>query len=273
MKVTILGSGTSHGIPVIGCGCPVCTSNDSRDIRMRCSLYIEGPGEERFVIDTGPEFRLQAVRAKIAKLDAVFLTHSHADHLHGLDDVRPLSDENPVPVYGNEAAITEMKERFSYVFNPNTQEGGGKPKIKPVITNEPVMLGKLTITPFPVKHGSLDILSWYIAESATDNSAAPEGLLYMTDTSAIDSKILAVLPRPKILIIGGLRVRPHSTHFSFKEALDVAARIKCREAYLTHICHTHFHKEIEEYCNEYVGRNNIKNIKMGPAWDNAELFL
>ena len=141
MKITVLGSGTSHGIPAVACSCPVCTSDDGRDKRMRSSVYIEGEGGERVLIDAGPEFWLQAVRAGIKRLDAIFLTHSHADHIHGLDDVRPLSREKPIPVYGNEQTIEEMKERFSYIFGTKwgaAQKGGGKPRLEPQIVVEPL---------------------------------------------------------------------------------------------------------------------------------------
>jgi len=272
MRAVVLGSGTSHGIPVAGCACAVCTSGDPRDQRTRCSLYVEGPGEERFVIDTGPEFRLQAVKAGIRKLDAVFLTHSHADHLHGLDDVRPFSDINPLPVWGNEQTINEMIERFAYVFNPNTQLGGGKPRLIPSVTGKPVRVGSLTVTPFPVKHGVLEILGWHISETGGADSGAnrADGLLYITDASAIDGEVMKKLPRPEILVIGGLREKPHVTHFSFEQALQTGAHLKCGRIYLTHICHRHTHREIENYCREYCEKHSI-DCAAGPAWDGLEL--
>ncbi|MDR2618256.1 MAG: MBL fold metallo-hydrolase [Treponema sp.] len=281
MKATVLGSGTSHGIPVVGCGCPVCTSPDSRDKRMRASLYIEGPGDERIIIDTGPEFRLQAVQAGIKKLDAVFLTHPHADHLHGLDDVRPLSHDRPLKVYGNKLTIEEMTERFSYVFR-ETQPGGGKPRLEPVIIENPVRIGALTISPVPVKHGLLDILGWYVTSALPEGASSPEenapkapeprGLLYLTDTSALPPETAAALPQPEILIIGGLRVRPHSTHFNFEQALETALALGAQKVYLTHICHEHFHREIEEFCENFKKTRNLEG-EMHPAWDGLTLPL
>ncbi|MDR0389638.1 MAG: MBL fold metallo-hydrolase, partial [Spirochaetaceae bacterium] len=157
MKLIVLGSGTSHGIPVVGCRCPRCCSADARDRRFRSSLYIEGRGGERVVIDTGPEFRLQALAANLTGLDAILLTHSHADHLHGLDDVRPFSRDRPIPVYGNAPTIRELKERFAYIFHP-VQTGGGLPQIECYSAGAFVLVGGLRFTPVPVKHGNLDIL-------------------------------------------------------------------------------------------------------------------
>jgi phosphoribosyl 1,2-cyclic phosphate phosphodiesterase len=144
---------------MLGCDCPVCRSTDSRDQRFRASLYIQGSGGERVVIDTGPEFRLQALRAGIRRLDAVFLTHSHADHIHGIDDVRPLSKEVPLPVYGNGETIEEFRECFSYVFR-ETQRGGGKPQLCPTtVEADPIAIGGLSFIPIPVRPGQKHLLS------------------------------------------------------------------------------------------------------------------
>jgi len=292
MKITVLGSGTSHGIPVVGCPCPVCTSADSRDKRMRSSLFVEGAGGETALIDAGPEFRLQAVRAGITHLDAIFLTHSHADHIHGLDDVRPLSRDNPIPVYGNTETIREMEERFSYIWR-ETQCGGGKPKLTPIVANSEIRLGGLSFTPIPVKHGALDIYGWEIRENFPRDNAG-KSLLYLTDTSAIPPASMKRLTRNqpprsyRIIIIGGLRIRPHETHFTFEEALKTALRIGAEEIYLTHICHEHSHVEIEEICQEFdkrrpkrtwqmenrqVSTRLKEEIKIHPAWDGLELTV
>ncbi|GHV93164.1 MBL fold metallo-hydrolase [Spirochaetia bacterium] len=290
MKLTILGSGTSHGIPVLGCDCPVCHSEDILDKRMRASLYIEGDSGERALIDTGPEFRLQAIRAGIKRLDGIFLTHAHADHVHGLDDVRPLSRETPLPVYGNRETIEEMRERFSYIFK-ETQQGGGKPRIIPRVVSKPVALGGLTFTPIPVKHGMLDILGWKIEEKTADTGtaaakktsgveAAPGAAVYLTDTSEIPAASREIIGKPAVLIIGALRTRPAETHFSFEQALNAAVEIGAAEVYLTHICHDYLHGEIVEYCQNFMEERGLKaangmggGVTMTPAYDCLEITL
>ena len=267
MKVTILGTGTSHGIPVVGCNCPVCTSHDFRDRRMRTSVYIEGPGGEKALIDAGPEFRLQAIKAGISGLDGIFLTHAHADHVHGLDDIRPLCRDKAIPVYGNEKTITEIRERFSYIWK-DTQLGGGKPRLTPIVVEQPVKIGNLCFTPIPVKHGVLDILGWEIGES----------LLYLTDASGIPASVGEHLSgnesrRSRVIIIGGLRVHPHETHFNFEQALDAALGLGAKAIYLTHICHEHSHADIEEFCRNFRKNHRLEETEIHPAQDGLEINL
>jgi phosphoribosyl 1,2-cyclic phosphate phosphodiesterase len=270
MKLIVPGSGTSHGIPVVGCGCPVCRSGDPKDKRMRASLYIEGDGGERVVIDTGPEFRLQAIRTGITRLDAVLLTHAHADHVHGLDDVRPLSVERPLPVYGNRNTIEEVRERFAYVFR-KTQRGGGKPQIALREAFRPLSIGSLLFTPIPVKHGEINILGWRIDGKGGTGPAGEQGAVYLTDTSAIPLKSRPLIGRPQVLIIGGLRMRPHATHFSFEEALGAAAETGARRVFLTHICHDYTHREINRYCRDFIAARGLEDVSMEAAWDGMEL--
>ena len=270
MKIVVLGSGTSHGIPVVGCDCPVCTSDDERDKRMRSSVYIEGRAGEKVLIDAGPEFRLQAVRAGIKALDAVFLTHSHADHIHGLDDLRSLSYHNSIPVYGNKVTISDMKNRFSYIWG-KSQIGGGKPRLTPKLIDKPLSIDGLTFTPVPVKHGTLDILGWEVREDKD------KSFLYLTDTSAISTAAMRQLCevglwQSRIIIIGGLRIRFHETHFNFEQALNTALSLGANSIYLTHICHNHSHVEIEKFCQHFkTTQSGSESVEIHPAQDGLVL--
>jgi phosphoribosyl 1,2-cyclic phosphate phosphodiesterase len=234
-------------------------SADPRDTRTRASLYIQGEGGERVVIDTGPEFRIQALRAGITDLDAVLLTHSHADHLHGLDDLRALTWEKPIPVYANEASIAELRERFSYVFK-ETQIGGGKPRIIPQVLTGPLVIGSLAFTPIPLKHGTLDILGWRI-------TGAARTVVYMTDTSAVPEASWPLIRGADTHIIGAIRIKPHATHFNFEQALETAVQAGARRMFITHISHNSSHREIEEICRKFKEERNLGEIILGPAWD------
>jgi phosphoribosyl 1,2-cyclic phosphate phosphodiesterase len=260
---------------------------------MRASIYIEGRNGETAVIDTGPEFRLQALRAGIKKLDAVFLTHAHADHLHGLDDIRPFSHKQPIPVYGNRQTLDEFRERFAYIFK-KTQRGGGKPQIevravsetqKVTLAAPPPGGASLVFCPVPVRHGALDILGWKISESQPEENRPeenrPEGqggrinpaVVYLTDVSDIPEDSFRIICEggpPEFLVVDGLRKRPHETHFSFGEALEAAFRIGAGRTFLTHICHEHSHREIEALCREFTGKKGLSDI-IFPAWDGLVL--
>jgi len=252
MRFRFLGTGTSFGVPVVGCGCPVCRSTDPRDTRYRSSLLIESGGAA-IVIDSGPEFRLQALRAGIRRLDALLVTHAHADHIAGLDDVRPLTRDRVLPVYGDEATLAEVRERFGYIFRP-TQEGGGKPRIELRPAAGPLLIGDIELSPIPVMHGELGILGWRTGDFA-----------YLTDASGIPDGSYGLLRGVETLVINGLRRRPHSTHFSIEEALDAARRIGAARTWITHLCHESTHVELEEYC---AARG--ADVGARPAWDGLE---
>jgi phosphoribosyl 1,2-cyclic phosphate phosphodiesterase len=262
-----MGSGTSHGIPMISCSCPVCNSRDLHDKRYRSSVYVKGADGEDIVIDCGPEFRLQALRAGIKKLDLLLLTHSHADHLHGLDDVRPLTWSFPLPIYANKMAIDELRSRFSYIWE-DTQKGGGKPHITACEATETIKTGNIKITPLPVRHGCLDILGWLFEENGI--CAA-----YITDCSYISESTLQLLSSVSVLILGALRLNPHPTHFNFNDALTTVKNIQSpflKQVFFTHISHEHSHKFITNYCKEWCASNNFK-IKILPAFDGMEINI
>ena len=270
MRLVVLGSGTSHGIPVIACFCRVCRSTDPRDTRFRSSLLIEGVKGERVLVDAGPEFRLQAIKAGLSGLDALLLTHAHADHIHGLDDVRPLTRHAPLPVYANRPTLEELEERFSYIFR-ETQNGGGKPNLdlREVSPASPgrgaFAVGALTLIPIPAKHGRLDILGWRIEEHG--RAAA-----YLTDVSAIPRSSYPLLENLDALVIGALRERAHETHFNFDQALGVIAAARPGKAFLSHLCHDSSHAEIEAFIGERERRDGV-DYRTGPAWDGLVVVL
>ena len=241
-----------------GCGCPVCRSKDPHDNRYRASVLICGDAGERVLIDAGPEFRLQAVRAGLSRLDAVFITHAHADHIHGLDDVRPFTRGEPLPVWANAVAAEELRVRFAYAFDP-PQQGGGVPKIKlMVVPPEGVRVGGLHLLPVPLRHGILEILGYRIGTFA-----------YLTDCSGIPDASFPLLAGVKTLVIDGLRKKPHPTHFSISQAADAARSLGVREAWIMHLCHESFHTELEEYC----GRLSSPDLTIRPAWDGLKLEI
>ncbi len=253
MRIRFLGTGTSFGVPVIGCDCPTCRSTDPRDTRYRSSLLIESEAAT-LAIDAGPEFRLQALAAGLRRLDALLLTHSHADHIGGLDDVRPLTRERELPVYGDEATLAELRERFGYIFR-RTQEGGGKPRIEPRAAAGPFRVGDIELRPVPVMHGELRILGWRAGDFA-----------YLTDASSIPDSSYDLLAGVTTLVVNGLRRRPHSTHFSIGQAMEAARRIGSRRTWITHLCHESRHAELEAYCAE-IGAD----VGAAPAWDGLEV--
>jgi phosphoribosyl 1,2-cyclic phosphate phosphodiesterase len=244
----------------------VCRSPDPRDTRLRSSLYVRGSAGERVVIDTGPDFRVQALRAGIHHLDAVLLTHSHADHLHGIDDLRIAGAERPLPVYANKETLQDLRERFSYIFHETPQVGGGKPTLNLIeVERAALAIGALTLTPIPVKHGVLDILGWRISEER-------KSALYITDESEIPETSRVLLGGADVCVIDGLRERLHSTHFSFEQALNAAVETGARQVYLTHICHDHSHREIEAYCQAFQKARELPGV-WSPAYDGLAIDL
>jgi len=260
MRILFLGSGTSYGVPVIGCSCRVCRSADPRDRRYRASILIESRDAEgvgsSVVVDAGPEFRLQALRAGIARLDALLLTHAHADHVAGLDDVRPLTSGSVLPVYGNAETLAETRERFAYIFR-ETQVGGGKPRIELRLADGPVSAGSIGLVPVPIRHGELPILGWRTGSFA-----------YITDCSGLPESSVRLLAGVEVLVINGLRREPHATHFSLEQGIEAARRIGAARTWLTHMNHESTHAELEEFCAKAGA-----DVGARPAWDGLELEI
>ncbi len=232
MKITVLGSGTSHGVPMIGCDCAVCTSTDPRDRRTRPSIVVRYD-DATILIDTSPELRLQAVTNGLLHVDAVLYTHTHADHTHGIDDLRAFNMRQgaAIPLYGSRASMDDIDARFGYIFRP-TWLGGGLPMLDlhAVDGDGSFEIRGRAVTPVPVLHGMLPVFGYRFGRFA-----------YVTDASAIPETSLALLHGLDVLILDALRFREHPTHFNIPQALDVIARVKPRQAYLTHLTHDVMH--------------------------------
>jgi phosphoribosyl 1,2-cyclic phosphate phosphodiesterase len=260
MRVLFLGTGTSFGIPVIGCECPACSSPDPRDRRYRASILVESRDSEGVsftaVVDAGPEFRLQALRAGLTRLDALLLTHAHADHVNGLDDVRPFTNERELPVYGNATTLAETRERFLYIFR-RTPSATSKPSVELREAGGSVRVGDMSFIPVPVRHGELPILGWRVGAFA-----------YITDCSDLPESSLPLLSGVEVLVINGLRREPFETHFSLDQGMEAARRIGARQTWLTHMNHESTHAELEAYC---AGRG--ADVGARPAWDGLELNI
>jgi phosphoribosyl 1,2-cyclic phosphate phosphodiesterase len=223
--VTFLGTGTSQGVPVIGCQCKVCKSKDSRDKRLRTSVLLE-IGNLNLIIDTGPDFRYQVLRAGLTRLDAILYTHEHRDHLAGLDDVRSYNylQQSAMPIYGNNRVIEQIKKEFHYVFESSYP---GIPQLEiREIGNEPFFIENLHIQPIQVLHHKLPVFGFRFMD-----------FTYITDANIIPEAEFYKLEGTKTLVLNALQKDDHISHFTLQEALDVIARVKPERAYLIHISH------------------------------------
>ncbi len=225
MEIEFLGTGTSTGVPQIGCKCATCCSSDMRDNRLRTSAIVR-TGKHNILIDCGPDFRTQMLRTSNQWLDALLVTHSHYDHVGGLDDLRPYCFDGPFPVYAQDNVINDIKARLPYCFKENLYPGVPTFKMIKADSTHPIDLNGEIIQPIPIWHYKLLINGYKIGN-----------LAYITDAKTIDEEVIESLKGIKVLVINALRIRPHLSHISLSESLEIIGRIKPQRAYLIHLSH------------------------------------
>lgn len=237
MKFTFFGTGTSQGVPVIGCGCEVCTSPDAKDKRLRVSGLLE-TDTVNLVFDCGPDFRQQMLRSGCTKVDALLLTHEHNDHVIGLDDVRPLNflHKKDMVVYALPRVAAEVKQRFAYVFAENKYPGAPMVRLEILNPYIPFHIENLSVTPINVMHGNLPILGYRIADFA-----------YLTDVKTIPAAEFSKLKNLDILVLSALHHTEHHSHLTVEQAVKIARRINARRTYFIHFSHrAGLHRDIEK---------------------------
>ena len=252
MKITFLGTGTSQGVPVIGCGCAVCESLDSKDKRLRTSALIQ-VDDKNILIDIGPDFREQMLRSRVQHLDAILITHAHRDHVAGIDDIRPFNyyQKAPIDIYARDNAIAAIRRDYSYIFEKHIYPGLPEANLVEVSGKASFDVDNINIMPIEVMHKDLPILGYRIGD-----------LTYITDANYISDQELEKLKDTKVLVINALRIETHFSHFSLSQALQIVERIKPERAYLTHMSH-----EMGFY-NE-VSRSLPQNVFL--AYDGLEI--
>lgn len=234
LKITVLGSGTSVGVPTIGCDCKVCTSDDPRDNRLRPSILVSYEGRN-VVIDTTPDFRTQALRAGLRHLDAVIFTHSHADHMMGLDDVRPFNfrQKGQIPIFAAPSTMSAVLRCFPYIFDGAKKESN-VPQLEARTIDGPFELFGVEFLPIPVLHGSQPILGFRFG-----------GAAYLTDHSAIPESSMELLQGLDVLFLDALRYKPHPTHSTVDQSIKTVEKLAPQRAFFTHICHDLGHDRAE----------------------------
>jgi len=226
LKLTVLGSGTSTGVPVLGCHCAVCSSSDPRNSRTRCSVLLEWSGR-KVLIDTATDFRQQALREGIEQIDSVLFTHAHADHVHGIDDLRTftLRTGNAIPAYADRGVLDRLKGLFSYIFS-ESDAPGYRPRLQVNEVVGPFDLFGQTVVPIPLLHGPGESLGYRVGN-----------LAYIVDCSALPESSWRLLQGVEVLVIDALRFREHESHFSISEAIEVAKKLRVPRTLLTHLTH------------------------------------
>lgn len=232
MKFTILGSGTSTGVPMVGCRCSVCSSDDPKDKRTRASLLIEHDGRY-ILVDTSTDLRTQAIREKIPRIDAVLFTHAHADHIHGIDDLRGFHflEKKIIPCYASKETLGEIDSKFSYIFNGRSLYGYHQ-LLEPHAVDGPFELFGVKITPIPLMHGSMQATGFRFGDFA-----------YLTDCSSIPDSSMTLLKGLDVLVIDALRHTPHPHHFNIESAIRISGAIAAKKTFFTHLTHEIPHSE------------------------------
>ena len=228
MRVTFLGTGTSSGVPVIACECGTCRSDDVRDRRWRTSVALALDDGTSVLVDASPDLRAQALAFGLTRVDKILLTHEHADHVLGLDDVRIYNfrQRRAIPCLGTARTLARVRRMFSYVFDPATPRGGGLPQLTLSMIAGPFSIGGCTVVPVPLLHGSLPVLGFRIGAFA-----------YLTDCNAIPEASWRLLRGLDVVVLDALRRKPHATHFTLDQAVDAARRIGASRTYFTHMAH------------------------------------
>jgi len=242
LNIVFLGSGTSTGVPMIGCSCPVCTSTDPRNNRLRSSIFVKTDSGFHILVDTTPDLRQQALRYGITRVDAVLFTHAHADHVFGMDDLRRFNrgKNHALPCYGDRTTIAAIETVFAYSMNHNS--GGLLPLVDARVVDRPVELGGVDVVPVRLDHGP---------HSATGYRIGP--VAYLTDCDGIPAESMDLVRDLDLLIIDALRYRPHPTHFTIPQALDVIEQLDPRRALLTHLSHDIDHETVSRSLPPRVG--------------------
>ena len=240
MKLTFLGTGTSFGVPQLGCACAVCHSRDPRDRRTRVGAAVETDEGSVILIDTPPELRLQLIQAEIGQVDAVLFTHEHADHTHGIDDLRAITARQRahLPMYGSADTLDALAQKFVYIFDDSIRPlpGTSKPQGRAVVmkAGDTMQIAGMNVTAVPVPHGPITVFAYRIGP-----------LAYVTDAKAVPDAAVAMLRGARVLVINALFRSAHPSHLSLPEALDVARAVGADRTYLTHLTHDNFHADLE----------------------------
>ena len=227
MKVTFVGTGTSQGVPVIGCSCAVCTSPNKKDNRLRTSVFVEVDGV-KFVIDTGPDFRYQMLRNKINELDAVIFTHSHKDHIAGLDDVRAYNyfQQKAMDVFATEETQNALRREYKYIFDNPDYPGIPQINLHTINGDKPFEIRGVKVIPIRVKHYMMEVLGFRIKD-----------FTYITDANYISSEEIEKIKGSKVLVLNALRLQQHVSHYTLAEAIDIGKKVGAQQTYFTHISH------------------------------------